>query len=1201
MSFLRDVLDPASRRWERLWRDRHQHDRTVRSTHGVNCTGSCSWNVHVKEGIVTWESQATDYPALDGVPPYEPRGCQRGACYSTYLYSPLRVKTPYVRGALLDAWRAARQAESDPVLAWGALMGDPTRRAALQAARGKGGFRRATWQEAQEIIAASIVHTVKRWGPDRVVGFSPIPAMSMLSFAGGSRFLQLLGGVNLSFYDWYCDLPNASPEVFGEQTDVAEAADWFNSRYVLVLGSNVAVTRTPDAHFLAEARHDGAKVVVLSPDFNPTCRQSDWWIPAHAGQDGALLCAVNHVLLTEVHAQREVPAFRDFLTRYTDAPFLVALDVKDGVAAPGRMLRASALARYRGEEHGGFKFLVWDRAADAPRMPQGSLGFRWQARKGQWNLKLEDGQDGTPIDPVLSFLDRHDAVVQLEVQDFGSDRAWRRGVPVRIVETDRGPVAVATVQDLLFAQHGVGRGLAGEYPSSYDDPAAPFTPAWQEKYTGVDPAQVIRLAREWADTAERTGGRCSVIIGAGVNHWYHADLAYRAALTTLMLCGCVGKNGAGLNHYVGQEKLAPVAPWASLAGALDWAKPPRFQNAPSFHYVHSDQWRYERAEREGRLDPASRGDRAHAMDHQIRAVRKGWLPFYPQFDRSSLDLAREAAAAGAPDPKAITAHVVRALEERKVRLAVEDPDAPEAWPRVLLTWRGNALSSSAKGHEYFLRHYLGVKDLSIVDESPDGVRDAVVRPAPEGKLDLVVALDFRMTTTGLLADVVLPAATSYEKDDLSSTDLHSFVHPMQAAVPPCWEAKSDFDAFAGLADAVTALAKVHLPSPVLDVVATAIAHDTPGEMGDPEAPDWGNGGAPLVPGKNGPILSVVERDYAHLADRFRALGPLVREQGVGAHGLSVPVADLYDELLRERPTVTFGGETYPSVATARDAANVVLHLAPETNGEVAWRAFHEEEKKVGLPLVDLAEGTRGVRTTFADLAAQPRRVLTSPCWTGIVNDGRPYTAYALNVERLVPWRTLTGRAHLYLDHPGFLAAGEGLPTYKPKLDPALLQDLDATHAKGPVLKVNFITPHGKWSIHSTYGDTVRMLTLSRGLHPLWLNDRDAAETGIHDGNWVEVVNDHGAIVTKAVVSARVPRGIAMQYHAPERTVATPRTPSRGGRRAGVHNSLMRIRLKPTLMLGAYGQISYGFNYWGPTGTNRDAYALVRRLERAPEY
>ncbi|BDG01270.1 nitrate reductase subunit alpha [Anaeromyxobacter oryzae] len=1204
MSFLRDILDPASRRWERAWRERHQHDRTVRSTHGVNCTGSCSRNVHVKEGIVAWESQATDYPLLEGVPPYEPRGCQRGACYSTYLYAPLRLKFPYVRGALLDAWRAAKAEKGDPVEAWASIVDDPERRRVHQAARGRGGFRRASWEEALELVAASIVHTVRRWGPDRVAGFSPIPAMSMVSFAAGSRFLQLLGGVNLSFYDWYCDLPNASPEVFGEQTDVAESADWFNSKYVLVLGANLAVTRTPDAHFLSEARYDGTKVVVVSPDFNATCRHADWWIPAHAGQDGALLLAVSHVLLSEFHAAREVPLFRDFLAENTDAPFLVALEPGPGGAAPpGRLLRASALARYATTEHGDFKFVVWDRGADAPRMPQGSLGFRWQARKGQWNLHLKDGETGARIAPVLSFLERHDAVLQVELPDFAGGRTWRRGVPVRWVETDRGRVAVATVLDLLMAQHGVGRGLAGEYPASYDDADAPFTPAWQERYTGVHRDVAIRLAREWAGTAERTGGRCSIVIGAGVNHWYHADLAYRAALTNLMLVGAVGRNGAGLNHYVGQEKLAPVAPWSQIAGALDWARPPRFQNAPSFHYVHSDQWRYERAEHERRLDPASRGGADHTLDHQITAVRRGWLPFFPQFDRSPLEVARDARAAGAASAKEIVDHVVAALKEGTLRLAVEDPDAPAAWPRVFLVWRGNALSSSAKGHEYFLRHYLGTPALSVAEDAAasGGARDVTVRDAPEGKLDLVVDLDFRMTTTGLLSDVVLPAATSYEKDDLSTTDLHSFIHPMQAAVPPCWEARSDFDAFAALAEKVSALAAVHLPDPVEDVVATAIQHDTPGEMGDPEAGDWTTGACAPEPGRTMPGLAVVTRDYAGLGRRFRALGPLARELGIGAHGISWPIADVWDALARERPGEAIEGRVHPSLATARDVAEVILRLAPETNGEMGHRAFEAEERKTGVPLADLAAPTRGVRMTFDDLAAQPRRVLPSPCWTGDPSGGRPYSAYVLNVERRVPWRTLTGRAHLYLDHPGFLAAGEGLPTWKPRLDPEHLQDLLATHVDGPTLTLAFVTPHGKWSIHSTYGDTVRMLTLSRGLHPLWLCPADAARAGIADGDWVEVVNDHGAVVTKAVVSARVPPGIALQYHAPERTVATPRSPLRGGRRAGIHNSLTRIRLKPTLMLGAYGQISWGFNYWGPTGTNRDSYVVVRRLERAPEY
>ncbi len=122
----------------------------------------------------------------------------------------------------------------------------------------------------------------------------------------------------------------------------------------------------------------------------------------------------------------------------------------------------------------------------------------------------------------------------------------------------------------------------------------------------------------------------------------------------------------------------------------------------------------------------------------------------------------------------------------------------------------------------------------------------------------------------------------------------------------------------------------------------------------------------------------------------------------------------------------------PSLEIASQAANVILHLAPETNGEIAFRAFEAEEKKVGLPLTDLAAGSRDVRTTFADLGRQPRRLLNSPIWSGLMTDGRAYSAYCLNVEKLVPWRTLTGRQHFYLDHQGYIAAGEHLPTYKPK-------------------------------------------------------------------------------------------------------------------------------------------------------------------------
>ena len=113
------MLIARGRGWESAYRDRWRHDKVVRSTHGVNCTGSCSWNVYVKDGLITWESQAVDYPRTDpDRPDHEPRGCPRGASFSWYTYSPARLKFPYVRGSLLELWRAARESSPDPVAAF---------------------------------------------------------------------------------------------------------------------------------------------------------------------------------------------------------------------------------------------------------------------------------------------------------------------------------------------------------------------------------------------------------------------------------------------------------------------------------------------------------------------------------------------------------------------------------------------------------------------------------------------------------------------------------------------------------------------------------------------------------------------------------------------------------------------------------------------------------------------------------------------------------------------------------------------------------------------------------------------------------------------------------------------------------------------------------------------------------------------------
>ena len=1200
MSWIQDIISPETRKWEEFYRNRFQHDRVVRSTHGVNCTGGCSWQIHVKDGIVVWETQQLDYPLLDdSLPPYEPRGCQRGISFSWYLYSPLRIKYPLIRGALIDAFEKEKAAANgDAVLAWENLQKNPKRRAAYQKARGKGGFRRTTWDVALELMAAANIYTAKKHGPDRVFGFSPIPAMSMLSYAAGARFLQLFGGVNLSFYDWYCDLPTAFPEIWGEQTDVCESADWYNAKMIADMGACLNMTRTPDCHFFAEARHNGTKAVVFSPDFSQVCKYADQWVPLHAGSDGAFWMAVSHVILKEFHHDKATPYFIDYAKKYTDSPYLVKLEKEGDHYRPGRLVRANEIAKWKDIDNGDWKFLNIDQKTNELIVPKGSVGHRWDKTPGNWNMLQEDAIDNKPYDPTLTLLGNRDDTLATEFTDFGLDKTAIRNVPVRYLETTEGKIPVTTVYDLIMAQYGVGRGLTGDYPEDYTDPNAAYTPAWQEVLTGVDSKTVLQFAREWASTAEITQGKCMIIIGAGINHWYHANLMYRAGAMALMLTGCVGKNGGGLNHYVGQEKLAPVDAWAAIAFAKDWQGPSRLQQAPLWHYLNTCQYRYDGQFSRYNAVPENERTAQHTADTIYQSVRMGWMPYYPQFQQNTLDLSREAEKSGAKTNDEITAYALEKLKSKKLKYSVGDPDAEENHPRVWYIWRGNAIMGSMKGHEYALKHYLGTHSNAIgkdSDDHPEEVKWHEV--APTGKMDLIVDLNFRMDSSALYSDIVLPAASWYEKADLNSTDLHSFIHPLSQAVAPVWESKSDWDIFKLLAKATSDCAKKHLAKPQKDIVATPLTHDTADEITQPEIKDWYRGECEAIPGKTMHRLTVVERDYTKLYEKFVALGEGVRKNGLGGHGNHYHCQEEYDQLIASNhfPNEIIDGKAYPSLREDNQAANVLLHLSSLTNGALTVRAYRNMEKKTGLALADLGTGNEDVRITYEDLQAQPRRYNTSPLWSGIMNNGRAYAPYTYNYDKLVPWRTLTGRQHFYLDHEMYLAYGENLPTYKPSPKPSAYGDLRETLKDGEALALNCLTPHGKWHIHSTYGDNHRMLTLSRGCEPCWMSEADAEELGIQDNDWVEVYNDHGVYCTRASVSARIPKGVCIVYHVPERTVGIPKSQVRGNRRAGGHNSFTRIHLKPNHLAGGYGQFSYHFNYWGPIAPQRDTHVIVKKM------
>jgi nitrate reductase alpha subunit len=191
--------------------------------------------------------------------------------------------------------------------------------------------------------------------------------------------------------------------------------------------------------------------------------------------------------------------------------------------------------------------------------------------------------------------------------------------------------------------------------------------------------------------------------------------------------------------------------------------------------------------------------------------------------------------------------------------------------------------------------------------------------------------------------------------------------------------------------------------------------------------------------------------------------------------------------------------------------------------------------------------------------------------------------------------------HFFLDHDWVSDLGETMPIYRPPLD---MHQLFGEPRLGPdgakQVTVRYLTPHSKWSIHSEYQDNLLMLSLSRGGPTVWMSPQDAAAIEVRDNEWVEAVNRNGVLVARAIVSHRLPEGLVFVYHAQERVVNVPISQT-SGKRGGIHNSLTRVLVKPSHLIGGYAQLSFAFNYLGPTGNQRDEVTVVRRRDQDVRY
>ena len=346
--------------WRDVYRERWAWDKVVRSSHWVNCwyQAHCAWNVYVKDGMVWREEQAADYPQIrPDVPDFNPRGCQKGACFSERMYDAARVRYPLKRAG----------------------------------PRGSGKWQRISWDQALDEIADSMIDTIVEEGSDRVI-WDLGPGISIgTQTAGQARLKVLLDSTNLDMNTEIGDGHRGTAETFGKIVFERSADDYFFSDLILCWGANPAYTQIPNAHFLTEARYKGAELVCITPDYSASAMHADRFIPVKPGGDAALGLGVAHVLVEEGLVDRE------FVTEQTDLPLLVREDTK-------RFLRGSDLAPGGDED----EITIHDPKRGVVPAPRRSLdlGGLAPSLEGRFEVALGDGKP-VSVRTVFSLLRDH--------------------------------------------------------------------------------------------------------------------------------------------------------------------------------------------------------------------------------------------------------------------------------------------------------------------------------------------------------------------------------------------------------------------------------------------------------------------------------------------------------------------------------------------------------------------------------------------------------------------------------------------------------------------------------------------------------------------------------------------------------------------------------------------------------------------------
>ncbi|PWB51167.1 MAG: hypothetical protein C3F18_09075 [Nitrosomonadales bacterium] len=358
---LRQGSGPA---WENLYRQEFlgtRGDAQGFAFHCSNCQGNCAWKVYARDGKVTREEQSASYPQINpGIPDANPRGCNKGIIHSKQMYQADRLLHPMKRAGK----------------------------------RGEGRWQRISWEEAAADIAARVVDTLGKNGLGSLMLHCGTGILSQGRRAGPLRLGSLLGAQRLYPASAVGDMFTGASLAYGIATVGHSLDAWFTAKTIILWGINAAVTRIPDAHYLSEARYNGARIYCITPEYNATAKLSTDWVPVKAGTDSFLAMSLLHVLF------RDNLIDTGFVREQSDLPFLVRLD-------SGDLLRHRDL-RDKGKDD---VFYCWDEATQSAQTMPGTTGhFRKSLRLGKlkpaltgtWEVK---GKDGKPI-PVTTVYEQ---------------------------------------------------------------------------------------------------------------------------------------------------------------------------------------------------------------------------------------------------------------------------------------------------------------------------------------------------------------------------------------------------------------------------------------------------------------------------------------------------------------------------------------------------------------------------------------------------------------------------------------------------------------------------------------------------------------------------------------------------------------------------------------------------------------------------